>query len=146
MNALNTLRLQRSLKYEHVSFLNGLVEQIAENLNDLDISGIFNILHFEHQAEDDLYQQIYEGIQENLFNSITEDGESLIDVKVLFDCFEKISLKKQKIKRPSNSDFEKLLQLFSGILKNDQSKEVNYVSKQMAFMIQEDYLPIKFLE
>ena len=122
MNSINGLRLKRALKYEHFAFLNELIKQITENLNDLDISGIFNILNFENIAEDNFYSPIYEAIQENLFNSISEDGQSLIEVKVLFDCFEKLSTKRLKIKRPSNSDFQTFLQLFDNILKNDQSK------------------------
>ena len=146
MNSLNGLRLQRGIRTEQINFLNSLVKQVENNLRDLDISGIFNILNFSHEIEDGLYAPIYEAIQDNLFSSITEEGECMIDTKVLFDCFEKISTKRHKIKRPTAEDFGLLLGLVENTLKKGIDQHISLITKQLAFMIQEEYFPLRTID
>lgn len=119
---MNFIRLNKMCKTIDYAILTSFVNHITENIQELQIGSIFNILSFKSEIEDHLYKNLYETIQNNLFSAIDENGQTDIEVMVLFNSFVLLSDKKDIIQRPTSDNLTTLIKLVNEVLKSGQQK------------------------
>jgi hypothetical protein len=56
MNSMNLIRLTKATKAIEYGILNKFIKHVANNIQELQINGVFNVLAFKCELEDDAYR------------------------------------------------------------------------------------------